>query len=131
MSNLPPPPAAATPSSQGKKNTAPKLATWRMARWIHAGVAVAALLLSILAVWRAHSAITPEAWSNLLDQHGPALIGIPIAVGVATILVSSLRAVDGPLRIEFLGLRAKGAGATVLYWLLAFVATGLIVRALW
>lgn len=131
MSAAPQPPPPVAPTSQSRKHSAPILATWRAARWIHGGIAVAALLLLIIAVWRAHCAITAEAWSNLLNEHGPALLGLPIAVGISTILVSSLRAIDGPLRIEFLGLRAKGAGATVLYWVFAFVAVGLVVRALW
>ena len=127
--------AGTRPAVEPKQGSAapaqPSKKLWPLVRIVHGAVAVLTLIALIGATWAAHAAISAGNWSLLLDRHGPALLGIPAALGVATILTSAARAIEGPLRIDFLGFRSEGAVAAVVCWVLTFGTVALAVRALW
>ena len=98
---------------------------------IYAIVAVASLgLLAGLCVIGLHR-LDAQTKATLSSQHGPALVGTPFAILVATILVSGARAVDGEFGGSLLGIELKGAVATLLAWLSVFLAVVLAIRMLW
>jgi len=68
---------------------------------------------------------------KLLDQHGPAAIGIPIAAVSALFLISLTRALDGPMSFDLFGLKSEGAAATCIIWAILFLIISLTLRALW
>lgn len=69
--------------------------------------------------------------SRLLDQHGPAVIGAPIAAVAALFLIGLTRALDGPMSFDLFGVKSEGAGATCIIWAILFLVISLTLRALW
>lgn len=67
----------------------------------------------------------------LVRDHAPALLGLPVLVALATAIICGARTLDTRARVEILGLRANGAGATILSWVLVFSALVIALRALW
>jgi hypothetical protein len=92
-------------------------------------IASLGLLAGLSAIGLYHLDVQTKA--TLLSQHGPAVIGTPFAILVATILVSGARAVDGEFGGSLLGVELKGAAATLLAWLSVFFAVILAIRTLW
>ena len=75
--------------------------------------------------------LPPSDLAIVVERHGPAVVGIPMAVAVAFVLVGIVRAVEGPIRLEILGVKAGGDRAVALVWILAFCAVAMAIRALW
>ena len=69
--------------------------------------------------------------ATIIDRHGPAVLGIPSAAIVAILLVSLTRALDGPMTLEFFGIKSDGASATCIVWIALFLAISVSFRALW
>lgn len=76
-------------------------------------------------------ALSPADITVLLNQHGPALIGVPVTMSAATILVGVARAIDGPLKLDLLGISVEGASASVVLWIGAVLAIAFSIRILW
>jgi hypothetical protein len=68
---------------------------------------------------------------KLYDQHGPAVIGIPVAGISALLLVCLVRALDGSMSLDVFGMKFEGASATCIVWAILFLVVGLSFRALW
>lgn len=66
-----------------------------------------------------------------IRDHAPAVLGLPIMVALAAAVVCGARALEPHSEIDFLGLRARGAGAAVVSWILVFSALVVALRALW
>lgn len=92
----------------------------------------AALVFAAIQIGRGNYSL-PAAidLSRLLDQHGPAIIGIPIAAVAALFLISLTRALDGPMSFDLFGLKSEGAAATCIVWAILFLVISLTLRALW
>ena len=73
----------------------------------------------------------PIVRADVLAQHGPAVIGVPTAILIATSVVCGARAIDGEMSLVLPGVEIKGAGAVVVCWLAVFSAVALAIRALW
>lgn len=99
-------------------------------RVVHGLISVASIAGLAALGWYCLATLGPSG-AALLDRHGPCVIGVPLAVGVATALVGGVRALDGELQFELLGLKAAGAGATLIGWVTTFSTVALAVRALW
>jgi hypothetical protein len=95
-------------------------------------VLAAAVVIGIVKLCRGSYGF-PAAFDlvKLIDLHGPAAVGIPIAAIAALFLVSLARALDGPMSFDLFGLRSEGAAATCLIWAILFLVIGLSFRALW
>lgn len=67
----------------------------------------------------------------MLDQHASAILGLPLAAMVATIISAAVRALDGKIRFDLLGLKMEGASGVVVAWILVFLAIVFCIRILW
>lgn len=76
------------------------------------------------------STMTGSAYPPFRD-HAPALLSLPTIVALAIVSVCGARALQRRSDGELLGLRAEGACATVLSWVLAVAALAVAYRALW
>lgn len=129
-----------TQDRKGKSDKDDKPSKWMVALPIIASTLVrivyalgpAALIFALIQIVRGSyslpAAIDP---SKLVDQHGPAVLGIPIAAIAALLLVSLTRALDGPMSFDLFGLKSEGAAATCIIWAVLFLVISLTLRALW
>ncbi|SRR6266478_6756254 len=74
-----------------------------------------------------------NGWLNrLIQDHYPAMIGIPLMSGAAFCVVMSFEvAIGSPIEFEALGFKFRGASGPVLMWVLCFLAFTLAFRVLW
>jgi hypothetical protein len=101
------------------------------ARIVHGVLASIALLCLVTLGWRGVSKLDGAVLADLVARHRPAVIGVPVAVAVATSVVGGFRAIDGRLRVRLVGVEADGAGAALVCWITVFVGVVLSIRALW
>jgi hypothetical protein len=110
----------------------------KVGKWV-GGIAVVALLLwgvQILGMIT-YSVLmqTPPSngWLNkLIQDHYPAMIGIPLMSLTAICIVMCFQvAIGGPIEFEALGFKFRGASGPVLMWVLCFLALTLALRVLW
>jgi hypothetical protein len=101
------------------------------ARIVHGFLASIALLCLVTLGWRGVWKLDGAVLADLVARHGPAVIGVPVAVAMATSVVGGFRAIDGKLRVRLLGVEADGAGAAVICWIIVFLGVVLSIRALW
>ncbi|MCW3474696.1 hypothetical protein [Limobrevibacterium gyesilva] len=88
-------------------------------------------LVVLWRLWRLAAEVPAMELGGLVARHGAVLIGVPAAAVLALFLIGIVRAIDGPIEFDVLGLRARGAGAAIILWIAAFVAIGLSIRAVW
>ena len=67
----------------------------------------------------------------LFDEHPAAMLGLPLIAIGALSLVLILRSTSGPIEIDVLGLKFKGAAGPIIMWVLTFLAMALAVKLLW
>jgi hypothetical protein len=67
----------------------------------------------------------------LFDEHPAAMLGLPLIAIGALCLVLILRGTSGPIELEVLGLKFKGAAGPIIMWVLTFLAMALAVKLLW
>ena len=81
------------------------------------------------------------AWWLIVDWNAPylvkkidtdfnVLIGIPASAMAALLLVIFLRTTDGPIELEVLGLKFKGASGPIVLWIFVFLAIVLAIKTL-
>src|SRR3972149_5695423 len=56
---------------------------------------------------------------------------LPYSAFFALYLVSVLESSSGPIEIELLGLKVKGAGGPIIFWVLIFLSAVLALKLLW
>jgi hypothetical protein len=105
--------------------------TLRTPKALYACVAVASLTASIALGWKSLCVLGDSKSPQALVDHAPALFGMPFAMTAALTLVCCARALDPQAHIDFLGLRVRGAGATILGWTVIFAVLTIAIRALW
>jgi hypothetical protein len=95
--------------------------------------AVAAGLLTIFAVVALFFSVIRhfKQWPDVLAQHFAAVVGLPVAVTVAFVIVSFLRQTDGPIEFEGLGFKFKGAAGQVVMWALCFMSMAAAIHWCW
>ena len=65
----------------------------------------------------------PDSWVlTIVKEHFVYSIGIPFAVFGAFFIVMVLEYTNGPIEIEGLGLKFKGASGPLLMWILCFLS---------
>ena len=89
------------------------------------------LLLITAAVVIAAYRTKPDVWGVLLRDHGPALLGVPFAFLVATLVVATMRILEGDIDLTFVVKNLKGGGAALIAWLSVFGAVVCAIRVLW
>lgn len=105
--------------------------TLRASKAIYTGVAVVNLIASIALGWKALCVLGGSQSPKALVDHAPALFGMPFAITAALTLVCCARALDPQAHLNFLGLRVRGAAATIVCWIVVFAVLTIAIRALW
>lgn len=114
-----------TPSGQGGRHPARNAGS--AFGWLAFGSIVLLGVLIGCTLW----SVGPAGRSELLTRHGPAVIGIPAAILVATAVVCGARSVGGDFKLAVLGADSKGASALLASRLSVFAAVVIAIRALW
>lgn len=105
--------------------------TLRTPKMVYACVAGASLIASLALGWKSFCVLSGSESPKALINHAAALFGLPFAILAAMALVCGARAIDPQAQIDFLGLRVRGAAATILCWIVVFAALTIAIRALW
>ncbi len=105
--------------------------TLRAPKAVYTSVAVASLIASIALGWKSLCVLGGSQSPQALVDHAPALFGMPFAITAALTLVCCARALDPQAHIDFLGLRVRGAAATIVCWIVVFAVLTIAIRALW
>lgn len=105
--------------------------TLRTSKVVYTCVAVVSLVASIALGWKSLRVLGGSQSPRALVDHAPALFGMPFAITAALTLVCCARALDLQAHIDFLGLRVRGAAATVVCWIVVFAVLTIAIRALW
>lgn len=105
--------------------------TLRTVKGVYACVAVASLVASIALGWKLLCVLGESKSPQALVDHAPALFGMPFAITAALTLVCCARSLDPQAHIDLFGLRVRGAGATILCWIVVFAVLTIAIRALW
>lgn len=115
--------------SEGRRESMTK--TLRTSKAVYTGVAVASLTASIALAWKSLCVLGGSQSPQALVDHAPALFGMPFAITAALTLVCCARALDPQAHLDFLGLRVRGAAATIVCWIIVFAVLTIAIRALW
>ena len=70
-------------------------------------------------------------FAPILESHFKATVGLPLAALAALCLVFLLRATSGPIELEVLGFKFKGASGPLIMWVVVFLAIVLAIQTLW
>lgn len=89
---------------------------------------VGSFTLCILFAW---SAWPDPGWRDLSIAHARAVIGIPCAVLLSTIVVSLFRTTEGPVKFEIWIFKFEGASGPIVMWALCFLVIIWGLYALW
>ncbi len=105
--------------------------TLRTSKAVYTSVAIASLIASIALGWKSLCVLGGSQSPQALVDHAPALFGMPFAITAALTLVCCARALDPQAHVDFLGLRVRGAAATIVCWIVVFAVLTIAIRALW
>ena len=72
-----------------------------------------------------------ELYFSVLRDHFRAVAGLPMAAVAALFIVLVLRATSGPIELEALWLKFKGASGPIILWLLCFLGIAHAIESLW
>jgi hypothetical protein len=72
-----------------------------------------------------------DFWKDLIKDHFPATLGLTGAAIVSFAIVIFLRQTEGPIELEGLGIKIKGAAGQVVLWVLCVVTFALCAKLLW
>src|SRR6266571_3917000 len=95
------------------------------ARIVYFALAAGGLIALVVIVRHFSSTLGLADVATIVDRHGPAVLGIPAAALAAFIIVAFVRALEGPIAFDLLGLKAEGAGATTTIMNAASAAAGI------
>jgi hypothetical protein len=76
--------------------------------------------------WYYHMADT-----KLLYDRFAAIVGIPLAMCAAFVVVAILEQTSGPIEVQAPGVSIKGAAGQVLFWIFVFLAIVHAIALLW
>jgi hypothetical protein len=102
----------------------------RVFNWV---VVISTTLFAIFgASFLAYLALQPDSWLvQRWQEHGAAVIGVPLAAVMAMCVVILLRFGTGPIEFEGLGFKFRGAAGEVVFWIFCFLAIVAALRLLW
>jgi hypothetical protein len=72
-----------------------------------------------------------NGWPDVITNHFPVVVGLPVGATLAFMIVSVLRQVDGPIEFEGLGFKFKGASGQVVMWVVCFLAIAAAIHWCW
>jgi hypothetical protein len=101
-------------------------------QWAAFAIAVAICVGAFFMLFFAWLGSRGAEWrSKLLENHFPAVIGLPVAAAGAFIIVTLFRQAAGPIKIRGWGLDIEGAGGPVLLWVVCFIAISVAIWMTW
>ena len=94
------------------------------------GAAIATAVLAGVQLFFIYSTgMTP--WQDLVRDHFAATLGLSGAGIIAFAIVVFLRQTEGPIELEALGMKFKGAAGQVVLWAFLLIVYSLCVKLLW
>ena len=84
------------------------------------------IVLCVFFHWYYHMADT-----KLLYDKFAAIVGIPLAMCAAFVVVAILEQTSGPIEVQAPGVSIKGAAGQVLFWIFVFLAIVHAIALLW
>jgi hypothetical protein len=72
-----------------------------------------------------------DFWADLVKEHFAATLGLTGAAIVSFAIVVFLRQTEGPIELEGLGMKFKGAAGQVVLWAFCIIVFALCARLLW
>jgi hypothetical protein len=84
------------------------------------------LVLNVYLLW-----IDNKLVMKIIEEHYAATMGLPLAAIAALVLVLLLEASAGPIEIEGLGFKFRGASGPAILWIFVFLAMTLAIKLLW
>jgi succinate dehydrogenase hydrophobic anchor subunit len=69
--------------------------------------------------------------TRILYQRFPAVVGIPLAMCAAFMVVAILEQTSGPIEVSAPGFSIKGGADQVLFWLFVFLSIVHAIEVLW
>jgi hypothetical protein len=72
-----------------------------------------------------------EILVRIVEKQFAAVIGLPLAAGLAALVVVVLRHTEGPIKFKGLGFEFEGASGQVILWVICFLAIAGAIRLLW
>ncbi len=70
-------------------------------------------------------------WHDIVREQIPAMVGIPMAGMAALFMTLVLRAANGPLEFEAMGMKFKGGSGPIVFWILCFIVIVSAIKLLW
>ena len=70
-------------------------------------------------------------WHDKVRDQFPAMVGIPMAALAALFMTLVLRAANGPLEFEALGMKFKGGSGPIVFWIICFLVIITAIKLLW
>ncbi len=72
-----------------------------------------------------------QFWHNIIKDQVPAMVGIPMAGLAALFMTLVLRAANGPVEFNALGMEFKGGSGPIVFWIICFITIVLSIKLLW
>jgi hypothetical protein len=83
-------------------------------------------------IYTAYDLISTGEYMNIVKEHYPVMMGIPVAAATAIFVVLLMRSVSGNIELGLPGgISFKGAAAPILFWVLCFLAIIVAIKMLW
>ena len=92
-------------------------------------MAIFALALSV--AWVRGLYKLTQGQDGLFSQHFTALVGLPAAGTCSFMIVIALRHLEGPIEIEGLGFKFKGASGPAILWMICLLVITWSIKILW
>ncbi len=94
----------------------------------YAGVLLAGYLAFVLL----GTVFVDGGWINaLLHDHAMAFVGLPLAAFAAQFVVGAIERARGPIHFEAMGMRFRGASATLVLGIVVFLTIVVALRLVW
>ena len=93
--------------------------------------AAVALFIGIVYSINIYIVITSGVWLEIVKKHFAAVLGLPGAALTAFFVVLLFSKVAGPIEVELLGMKFRGAATPVIFWIITFLAITLGVSLTW
>jgi hypothetical protein len=68
---------------------------------------------------------------NIIKGHFAATVGLPLAMVAAIVIVSLFKLTFGPIELEIIGFKFKGASGQVILWIVVFLSMASAIKLLW
>ena len=97
-------------------------------KWVlRVAAVVAVLFIALVAIVMVTSAL----YLRIMEEHFPAVVGLPMGALLAFVIVVVLESTSGPIKFKGLGFEFEGASGPVVLWVMCFLAISGAIKLLW